>query len=71
MERNQEARASDAPKPQLARLFEAIAAVMDLDEGQTGLELYFEDGRLRRWTERHLNQPFGRLQRFDDRASRL
>jgi hypothetical protein len=38
--------------PLLVRLFGTIAAVMDLDEGQTGLELYFEDGRLRRWTER-------------------
>jgi hypothetical protein len=36
MARIEDSRASDAPKPQLARLFEAIAAIMDLDEGQNG-----------------------------------
>jgi hypothetical protein len=61
----------DEPKPILVRLFEAVAAIMELDMGQTGLELYFADGKLRRWTERHLNQPHARLHRFDGRAAFL
>ncbi len=41
---------ANQPKPALARLFEAIAAVMDLDEkGLIVLELEFDDGRLRSW----------------------
>jgi hypothetical protein len=38
------------PKPMLVRLFEAVAAVTDLDEGLTRLELEFDGGHLRRWT---------------------
>jgi hypothetical protein len=35
---------SELPKPMLVQLFERIAEIMELDEGQTGLELYFENG---------------------------
>jgi hypothetical protein len=44
---------------------------MELDEGQTGLELYFEHGRLRRWTARDLNKSHDALRRFDDRVRQI
>jgi hypothetical protein len=72
MEGNQDVRASDAPpKPQLARLFEAAAAIMDLDEGQIMLELHFEKGRLRRWSLHDYNKGYKGLRRFDGRAPQL
>jgi hypothetical protein len=63
--------APELPKPMLVLLFERIAAIMELDDGQTGLELYFENGRLRRWTARDLNNGHDRLRRFDDRARQV
>jgi hypothetical protein len=62
---------SELPKPMLVQLFERIAEIMELDEGQTGLELYFENGRLRRWTARDLNKSHDSLRRFDDRARQI
>jgi hypothetical protein len=38
-----------SPKPALARFFEAIAAVMDLDHGGQTLELHFEGPSSPRW----------------------
>ncbi|MGB2874789.1 MAG: hypothetical protein WBB76_04855 [Gaiellaceae bacterium] len=61
----------DEPKPALARFFEAVAAVMDLDHGRQTLELHFEDGRLRRWFTRFGQAGSDELGRFDDRAQWL
>lgn len=53
-------------KPQLVRLFEAIAAVMELDRGLHRLELLFDDGHLRPWTTHHERNGHAELRRFDD-----
>jgi hypothetical protein len=44
----------ELPKPVLGELFEAIAVVMDINEGWHSLELHFENGYLGRWS--HLNK---------------
>jgi hypothetical protein len=44
------ARPAEPPKPMLVLLFERIAAIMELDEGLTRLELEFDGGSLRRWS---------------------
>jgi hypothetical protein len=45
-----EIRRRDRPKPHLARIFEAVAAVMELDRyGRQRLELIFQEGRLIQW----------------------
>jgi hypothetical protein len=38
------------PKPTLVQLFEAVAAIMELDGGLTRVELEFDGGHLRRWS---------------------
>lgn len=51
-------------KPQLVQLFEAAAAVLDLDHGQHRLELVFDDGHLRQWfahAEKRSPREFARL----------
>jgi hypothetical protein len=61
----------ESPKPVLVRLFEAIAAVMDLDAGNTRLELEFEGGHLRRWTSHDERNGHEALHRFDTRTPAL
>jgi hypothetical protein len=56
----------EAPKPHLSRMFEAIAAIMDLDEGLTHLEIEFEEGHLRRWSTR--DERSGPRSRRDGRS---
>jgi hypothetical protein len=58
----------EEPKPLLVRLFDAVAAIMDLEEGQCSLELHFEHGHLRRWTARKSNNGHEALRQFDARA---
>jgi hypothetical protein len=61
----------DEPKPHLARIFEAVAAVMELDRhGRQRLELIFADGRLVQWRA-HPEWPRtpGDLARYDDGAA--
>jgi hypothetical protein len=58
-------------KPVLVRLFEAIAVVMDLDAGNTRLELEFEGGHLRRGTSHDERNGHEALRRFDARAPAL
>jgi hypothetical protein len=62
--------ASDA-EPALRRLFEAIAAVMDLDEGSTRLELLFSEGRLTKWYAHNEARRPAELGRYDGRAAWL
>ena len=56
---------ADEPQPLLRRLLEDVAAVMELDEGETRLELCFADGHLTRWY-RHTRGNVKVLQVFDD-----
>ena len=53
-------------KPQLVRLFEAIAAVMELNRGLNRLELFLDDGHLRQWTTHYERNGHAELGRFDD-----
>jgi hypothetical protein len=62
---------ADAPKPHLARFFEAVACVMELDRGQHRLELVFEDGRLRQFYARAKKRSPNDLAAFDERAAWL
>jgi hypothetical protein len=51
------------PKPTIARLLEAIAAIVELRDGR--LELVFRHGRLEAWsTDSGMHRP-AELQRFD------
>jgi hypothetical protein len=59
----------EEPKPLLVLLFEAAAAIMDLDEGQHTLELHFDHGHLRRWTALNKNNGHEALRRFDPRMA--
>jgi len=61
----------ELPKPHLARIFEAVAAVMDLDEGQHRLELVFADGHLQTWFVHDERNGHEALRRFDARAEPL
>jgi hypothetical protein len=66
-------RRRDRPKPHLARIFEAVAAVMELDrDARQRLELIFEDGRPIPWRA-HPEWPRtpGDLARYDDAAAWL
>jgi hypothetical protein len=64
-------RRRDQPKPHLARIFEAIAAVMELDgPGQHVLELRFEEGRLVKWYA-HGAHATKTLADYDERAAWL
>jgi len=58
----------DQPKPLLAELLEAIAEIMELDVGQTRLELEFKDGHLRRWHSHDVGHGRESLRPFEDRA---
>ena len=61
---------ADEPQPILRRLLEDVAAVMELDEGETRLELCFADGHLTRWYA-HRRGNVKALHVFDDRAAHL
>ena len=63
----------DRPKPHLARIFEAVAAVMELDRhGRQRLELIFEDGRLVQWRAlTWVSRTPGDLARYDEAAAWL
>lgn len=61
----------ELPKPALVRFFEQVAAIMELDEGLTRLELEFDDGHLRRWYSHDEKNGHEALRRFDDRAAWL
>ena len=60
---------SETPQPILRRVFEAAAAVMELDHGQTRLELEFDDGHLRRWWTHGERRGALELHRYDGRAA--
>lgn len=62
---------TDTPKPHLARFFEAVACVMDLDRGEHRLELIFEGGRLRQFYTHAEKRSPRELAAFDDRAAWL
>lgn len=63
---------ANAPKPHLARLFEAIAAIMELDdEGETRLELIFGGGHLRRYFIHRERRGACALGEYDERAAHL
>jgi hypothetical protein len=62
---------AELPKPVLVELFERIAAILDIDQGQTSLQLYFDHGRLRRWSALDTNNGHERLREFDDRARQV
>ena len=59
------------PKPHIVRLLEAVAALMDIDEGHERLELEFEDGYLCRWTRADLRNDASELSRYDELAAGL
>jgi hypothetical protein len=59
---------ADPPNPALVVLFERIAAVMELDEGLTRLELEFDEGHLRRWSAHDERNGHEALRVFDGRA---
>jgi hypothetical protein len=61
----------DLPKPALVTVFERIAAVMDLGEGLTRLELEFEEGHLRRWNTHDERNGHEALRRYEARATAL
>jgi hypothetical protein len=62
----------DQPKPHLARIFEAVAAVMELDRyGRQRLELIFQDGRLIQWRAYLECRTPKDLARYDDAAAWL
>jgi hypothetical protein len=60
-------KATATPKPHLARLFEAIAAIVAIDKGRRVLVLVFDDGRL---TSCETNGTV-ELARFDEQAAWL
>ena len=49
----------------MQRLFEAIATVLELDEGRRRLELVFVDGRLVTWYTHAEKERPAALHRFD------
>jgi len=59
----------ETPKPTLARFLEAIAAILDLEDGR--LELIFRHGRLEAWDLDGGVRPPAELGRFNDGADRL
>jgi len=59
------------PKPHLARLLEALAALMGLDDGSEELRLEFEGGRLVRWSRGDVRNDALELGRFDEDAAGL
>ena len=61
----------EAPQPALRRLFEAVAQIMELDEGKTRLELLFTDGHLTQYWTQNMKRPPGTLARYDGRAAWL
>jgi hypothetical protein len=62
---------SEKLKPRLVELFEQAAAIMGLDEGQTLLELRFEEGRLVMWwTHRQRRKPAD-MSEYNNHASYL
>jgi hypothetical protein len=58
------------PKPALVALFERVAAIMELDEGLTRLELEFDGGHLRRWSTHDDRNGHEALRQFDARVGR-
>ena len=66
-----EAPAAARPKPHLVRFLEAVAAIMELHEGQQRLELTFRDGRLIRWWSHDESNEPAELERFDREAAWL
>jgi hypothetical protein len=62
---------AEAAQPILRPLLEAVAAVMELDEGEHRLELVFTDGNLRRWRTESGPRGTDALAAFDDRARYL
>jgi hypothetical protein len=61
---------SEKPKPHLARIFEAVAAIMGLGEGLTELHLIFDDGQLQRFHV-HVRGKVVDLSDFDEQAAWL
>jgi hypothetical protein len=62
---------AELPKPALVGLFEAVAGVMELDEGKTRLELECTDGYLRRWWTHDESNGANELARYDEQAAWL
>jgi hypothetical protein len=61
-------RDSEKPKPQIARLAEALAEILEIQTGR--LELQFRDGHLEIWWVHHRRKPAD-LAEYDDRAAWL
>jgi hypothetical protein len=61
----------ESPKPALVQVFEAIAGVLDINHGQTRLELEFDDGHLRRWWAHDERNGALQLHEFDAQAAWL
>ena len=60
---------TDEHEPILRRLLEAIAAVMELDEGKRVLEVEFVGGRLTKYHTHGKHFPAHTLAQFDGRAA--